>query len=60
MLKNFLLNNHKLAKSIFKKEKILVEKDYKKDSHPLNNVLNTSFGVNQSPTFPFYNSYMKV
>ncbi|KAG4085693.1 hypothetical protein H8356DRAFT_1364486 [Neocallimastix lanati (nom. inval.)] len=58
-VKNFLLNNHKLAKSIFKKEKILVEKDYKKDSHPLNNVLNTSFGVNQSPTFPFYNSYMK-
>ncbi|KAG4091424.1 hypothetical protein H8356DRAFT_1363451 [Neocallimastix lanati (nom. inval.)] len=41
MLKNFLLNNHKLAKSIFKKEKILVEKDNKKDSHPLNTVLNT-------------------
>ncbi|KAG4091924.1 hypothetical protein H8356DRAFT_1429916 [Neocallimastix lanati (nom. inval.)] len=28
-------------------------------SHPLNNVSNTSFGVNQSPTFPFYNSYMR-
>ncbi|KAG4106138.1 hypothetical protein H8356DRAFT_1322745 [Neocallimastix lanati (nom. inval.)] len=29
------------------------------NSYQLNNVLNTSFGVNQSPTFPFYNSYMK-
>jgi len=38
---------------------MLVMKDYKKDSYQLNNVLNTSFGVNQSPTFPFYNSYMK-
>jgi len=29
-------------------------KDYKKDSHQLNNVLNTSFGLNQSTTFLFY------
>jgi len=43
-----------------KKKKILVEKDHKKDSHQLNKVLNTCFGVNQYPTFPFYNSYMKV
>jgi len=35
-------------------------KDYKKIHHTLNEVLNTSFGVNQSPTFLFYNNYMKV
>ncbi|KAG4101241.1 hypothetical protein H8356DRAFT_1344645 [Neocallimastix lanati (nom. inval.)] len=37
-----------VTKSIFKKEKILVEKDNKKDSHPLNNVLNTSFGLHEN------------
>jgi len=39
---------------------MLVMKDYKKDSYQLNNVLNTSFGVNQSPTFPFYNSLKSI
>jgi len=39
---------------------MLVVKDYKKDSHPLNKVLSTSFRVNQSPTFPYYHSCMNL
>jgi len=39
---------------------MLVVKNYKKDSHPLNKFLNTRFGVNQSPIFPFYNRYMSL
>jgi len=31
-----------------------------KDSYPLSRVLNTSFRMNQSPTFPSYNSYMSL